>query len=228
MNQHEEAMTGGRMTAGVVRIGDTVHRPACENAAFVHRVLNHLVQKNNPHAPKYLGWDSHGREVLSYLPGSVPDNLGSFTLEQCVRAAGIIRALHDDLSDFPDCPEGQTVCHNDLSPCNFTFRSDVPAGVIDWDAAAFGDPIDDLSYAAWMWLDIGSAGNDPARVRAGILAMSEAYGLHGQRIRPKMLEQIDRVGASIFPTPEQTAATRSWTQQCRVRLLNFMQDNPDL
>ena len=36
------ALTGGRTTTGVVRIGNTVHRPISARAAFVHEVLRHL------------------------------------------------------------------------------------------------------------------------------------------------------------------------------------------
>ncbi len=223
--ENEIILTGGRVTQGVVRIGDHVHRPQCENAAFVHAVLEHLANKNISCAPKYFGADEKGREILSYMPGEVPDNLGDFSPEQCARAAGIIRRLHDALADFPGCPEGMTVCHFDLSPCNFTFGDGMPAAVIDWDAARFGHPMDDLAYAAWMWLDIGNDENDPAMVRQKIHAMRSAYGATKENeLYHRMLRQMDRVGSSIFPTEEQTLATRRWTESCRAWLIQFMKD----
>lgn len=227
--EREIPLTGGRITQGVVHIGDRVHRPQCENAGFVHDVLDHLAQKRNPFAPRFLGVDSSGREILSFLPGDVPGNLGRYTPEQCAAAARIIRALHDALRDFPGCPDGMTVCHNDLSPCNFTFIDGLPAAVIDWDAAAFGDPLDDLAYAAWMWLDIGNRGNSAEAVLQGMNAMLDAYGAPDRRdLCARMLGQMARVGAGVFPAEAQTLATRRWTEGCRRWLEDFMQTHPEL
>lgn len=225
----EILLTGGRITQGVVRIGDHVHRPQCDHAAFVHRVLNHLAKKNVPFSPRYFGTDERNREILSFMPGDVPDNLGEYTAEQCAAAAKIIRTLHDALGDFPGCPAGMTVCHNDLSPCNFTFIHCLPASVIDWDAAAFGDPLDDLAYAAWMWLDVGNDENDPTKVRSGILSMLNAYGATDRaNFCKRMLQQMARVGIGIFPTEAQTTATRRWTENCRRWLEDFMAEYPKL
>ena len=38
----EEILTGGRVTAQVVRRGEFVHRTPCKNAALVHQVLEVL------------------------------------------------------------------------------------------------------------------------------------------------------------------------------------------
>lgn len=225
----EILLTGGRITQGVARIGEHVHRPQCGNAEFVHRVLKHLEEKSIPFAPRYLGTDEKQREILSFMPGSVPDNLGEFSPEQCAAAAKIIRSLHDALSDFPGCPDGMTVCHNDLSPCNFTFIDNLPAAVIDWDACVLGHPLDDLAYAAWMWLDIGNDENDPSKVREGLLTMLNAYDAgETQGFCARMIRQMERVGSGIFPTEEQTLATRRWTESCRRWLENFMQQYPEL
>ena len=227
--QDEILLTGGRITQGVVRIGNRVHRPQCPNAGFVHAVLNHLAKRNVPFAPRFWGMDEKQREILSFMEGDVPGNLGEFSPEQCAAAARIIRALHDALAGFPGCPEGLTVCHNDLSPCNFTFVDGRPSAVIDWDACGFGHPLDDLAYAAWMWLDVGNDENDPARVHEGILAMLNAYGVSDQAgFCARMIRQMERVGRGIFPTEEQTLATRRWTEDCRRWLEDFMKQYPGL
>lgn len=226
---NEILLTGGRITQGVVRIGDRVHRPQCANAKFVHCVLNHLTEKGVPFAPRFFGADERNREILTFMEGSVPDNLGEYSADQCAAAARIIRALHEALIDFPGCPDGMTVCHNDLSPCNFTFIDSFPAAVIDWDACAFGEPLDDLAYAAWMWLDVGNDENAPAKVCEGILAMLDAYGATDREgFCARMLRQMARVGSGIFPTEEQTLATRRWTENCRRWLEGFMQKYPEL
>lgn len=227
--ENEILLTGGRITQGVVRIGDFVHRPECAHSGFIHAVLDHLAEKQSPFAPRFHGVDDKGREILSFMEGAVPDNLGEYTPEQCAAAAKIIRALHDALSDFPGCPDGMTVCHNDLSPCNFTFINDRPTAAIDWDAAAFGEPLDDLAYAAWMWLDIGNDENDPAKVFEGITAMLDAYGTTDRAsFCTRIHRQMARVGASVFPTKEQTLATRRWTENCRRWLESFMKQYPKL
>lgn len=227
--EREIPLSGGRITQGVVRIGDRVHRPQCTNAEFAHAVLAHLEGKGIPFAPRFFGLDSKGREVLSYLPGDVPRNLGIHSPEQCAQAARIIRALHDALGDFPGCPDGMTVCHNDLSPCNFTFLDGLPRAVIDWDAAAFGDPLDDLAYAAWMWLDVGNPDRAPDAVASGMAIMLHAYGAPDPaNLCARMVGQMARVGSGIFPTEAQTAATRRWTEDCRRWLEGFMREHPDL
>lgn len=227
--ENEILLTGGRVTQGVVRVGNRVHRPQCANAEFIHTVLGHLADKQIPFAPHFHGIDQSGREILTYMEGIVPGDLGKYTQQQCATAAEIIRALHDALRDFPGCPDGMTVCHRDLSPCNFTFINGHPTAVIDWDAAAFGEPLDDLAYAAWMWLDVGNDENDPSEVLSGLSAMQNAYGAPSRaELCVRMRRQMARVGASIFSTEEQTLATRRWTENCRDWLDNFMEQHPEL
>jgi len=72
---HELPLSGGRLTAGVVRVGDTVRRPTGPHSAFVHALLMHLEAVGFAGAPRLLGMDDQGREILSYLAGWVPPNL---------------------------------------------------------------------------------------------------------------------------------------------------------
>lgn len=213
----EIPLSGGRVTSGVVRIGDTVRRPLCQNSEFVHRVLRFLEPSGLPVA-RFLGIDEKGREILSFLPGKAPDNLGKFSLGQLKAAARIIRRLHDALRFFPGCASGQTVCHHDLSPCNFLFVEQQPAFVIDWDACAIGDPIDDLAYALWMWLDVGNPDFSPTEILERMEYMLDAYQLEPERrigLSLRMERQMDRVSRSLFPSPEQTKATQCWAKDCR-------------
>ena len=62
-------MRGGRITNGVVRVGDEVRRPVGRHSGFVHRVLGALERAGFDGAPRFLGMDERGRERLSYLPG---------------------------------------------------------------------------------------------------------------------------------------------------------------
>lgn len=173
----ETPLTGGRITKGVVKIDNSVHRPCCKNSAFVHAVLRWLEKKNISTAPKFLGIDGQGREIISFLDGYSPDNLGDFNNAHLYEAGKIIRCLHDALSDFPGCSLFQTVCHNDLSPCNFMFTNEIPYAVFDWDSAQIGNPSDDLAYAVWMWCDIGNEDNSPLETGKKAKIILDAYGL---------------------------------------------------
>src|SRR5947209_20283111 len=63
----EIALLGGRLTPGIVQVGDTVRRPPKGNVAFVHDLLLFLEDQGFPFAPRFLGMDEQGREILSYL-----------------------------------------------------------------------------------------------------------------------------------------------------------------
>ena len=43
--QDEVPLRGGRVTAGVVRVGETVRRPPTANSDFVKRLLRHLADQ---------------------------------------------------------------------------------------------------------------------------------------------------------------------------------------
>ena len=63
------SLSGGRLTPGIVRVGNTVRRPAKGNAAFVHDLLLFLEDQDFPFAPRFFGRDEQGRDILSYLEG---------------------------------------------------------------------------------------------------------------------------------------------------------------
>lgn len=220
----EVKLTGGRITSEVVCIGDRVHRSACANSSFVHSVLLFLEKHGVSYVPYFRGIDDHGREIIDFIDGKTPENLGVFTLEQCCQAVKMIKTLHDCLKNFPDCPAGLTVCHNDLSPCNFLFSDKRPIAIIDWDAAAFGHPLDDLAYAVWMWLDIGNDENSCSYVKNRMEAMLDTYGVPSEDrtgFGKRILTQMDRVKNGIYPTEEQARATRLWTVRCKLWFETF-------
>src|SRR6478752_1949254 len=53
----------------VVRSGQTVRRPQRPNSDAIHALLGHLEEAGFDGAPRFLGTDVRGREVLSYIPG---------------------------------------------------------------------------------------------------------------------------------------------------------------
>ena len=174
----EIPLRGGRMTPGVVRAGDTVRRPATANSGFVRDLLRHLAAKRFEGAPGYCGTDARGRDILSFVAGEVPAELGFHDDATLAAAARLIRRFHDAGADLVDTADGiEVVCHNDLSPCNFVFRDGAPVALIDFDAAAPGLRADDLGYAAWLWLDIGSDEIAPAEQARRLALFLAAYGM---------------------------------------------------
>jgi hypothetical protein len=172
---HEEPLEGGRVTPGVVRVGDTVRRPPRENSDFVRRLLTELRFDG---APEWLGTDDEGREVFSYLEGEVPPELdASYGDETLAAAAGLIRRYHDATAGSPLAGGAEVVCHGDLSPCNVVFRDGRPAAIIDFDSAAPGARLDDVGYAIFLWLNLGTDGPPPAEQRRRIELFCRAYGI---------------------------------------------------
>jgi hypothetical protein len=68
--QVEVPLTGGRVARGVVRVAETVRRPLPADPDYVHGLLLHLERCGFEGAPRFLGIDSRGREILSYIEGS--------------------------------------------------------------------------------------------------------------------------------------------------------------
>jgi len=173
---HEIALQTGRITRGVVRVGDTVRRPAKESSPFVAELLRFLEARGVSWAPRYLGQDDAGRDVLSYLPGCVPAKWRQFGDDQLSAAAVILRALHDATSGSRLAP-GSVVCHHDPGPNNFVFRGDLPVALIDFDTAAPGSALEDLGYMAWSWcLSSSPLRQDVLLQTRQVRTLAEAYG----------------------------------------------------
>jgi hypothetical protein len=170
---------GGRSTKGVVRIGETVHRPSGPWTQTVHRFLYHLRSRGFTGAPLSFGFDSQGREVLEYIPGdtlSTPqDPAGPLILvpypeawrsDAALEAAGtLIRSLHEASKGFTTenaswrlfdraMKTGEIICHADHGPWNSVYRDGLPVALIDWDSARPDEPILDLAIAAWHFVPL--------------------------------------------------------------------------
>lgn len=165
---------GGGSHSGVVRVGRTVRRSSGPWSPAVLDLLRHLEGAGLEGAPRVLGFDEQGREVLTYVEGEVGVGLPDADAgpvrdvehwvwrdEVLVELGALVRAAHDAASTFSwagrdwqlDVREPvETVCHNDLSPGNVVFRAGLPVALIDWEAAAPGPRAWDLGYAAWRWV----------------------------------------------------------------------------
>jgi len=63
-----EPLAGGRL-GGAVRVGNTVRRTAGPWTPAVHALLGHLQRVGFAEAPRALGVDDEGREVLTFVEG---------------------------------------------------------------------------------------------------------------------------------------------------------------
>lgn len=187
----EEPLGGGNMSGGVVRVGDTVRRPAGPWTPAVHALLAHLHAAGFHGAPRPLGIDDRGREVLTFIPGATawPGHFGLLDGDARLRrAVRLIRDFHGAVAGFtPPAgaawqvlfpPDGtEIIAHNDLAPWNLVVGARHWA-FIDWDTAAPGTRLWDLAYAMHGFAPLSAS---PARQRgdAGrrLRLIADAYGL---------------------------------------------------
>jgi hypothetical protein len=212
----EIPLLGGRITASVVRVGDTVRRPAKRGAVDLERLLGLLVEKSFQGAPRYLGSDAAGRVMLSFLEGEVPSDLGHFEDAQLQAAARLLRGFHDATEGSALVPAGaEVICHNDFGPPNAVFRSAMPWAMIDFDTAAPGTRLWDLGYSAFSWLDLGNADYSGAEQIRRLRVFATAYGHPGST--PELVAvhavarqtSLSRHGARIGDM-----AMRDWAALC--------------
>ena len=118
----EYPLRGGSVNT-VVRAGDTVRRrPA---GRFVHELLGFFERSGWGGAPRFLGVDERGREILSFVDGYVPwrsaDVSGVTAEASLVRVAELVREFHDLTTGTPLAGDDEVVCHNDLAPNNTVY-----------------------------------------------------------------------------------------------------------
>jgi hypothetical protein len=162
VSDHEQPLEGGNITT-VARVGDTVRRAAGSWTPAIHALLRHLEARGFDGAPRALGYDRAGREVLSYMPGqTAPASLTGIESDDVLAAiARLTRRYHAAVADFVAPADaawrftvgaprvGEIICHNDIAPWNIVFAGTRPLGLIDWDFAAPGPRAWDIAYALW-------------------------------------------------------------------------------
>jgi hypothetical protein len=166
----EQRLVGGN-TGGAVRIGDTVRRSAGPWTPSVHSLLRHLEGAGFAGAPRALGFDELGREVLSFLPGNTVGTLRPWPAwvhsdEALVQVADWLRTYHSAVADFQPPGDaswreggrwrpGLIVGHNDAAPYNASWDDDGRLlGFFDWD---FAGPVSrewDLAFTAFAWVPL--------------------------------------------------------------------------
>lgn len=200
LTEPEIPLTGGTLNP-VVRVGETVRRPAGPWTPTIHALLRHVRDRGFDLGPEPLGLDDEGREIVSYLPG---DTVGwSLPWPEPIRDEGLLEQVgaataryHRAVLDFrPPGPvpwhagraplgPAELVCHHDLAPYNVVLRDGNLAGIIDWDLAGPGRAVSDLAFVAWQWVPLHGPSvtrmlgwaRPPDRVRR-LRMLLDAYGL---------------------------------------------------
>ena len=156
MPEDEIPLTGGAQTPGLVRVGATVRRPAHARSDVVQALLRHLEAAGFDGAPRALGYDERGREVLEFVEGEVPAGPPyALSDARLLSAARLIRRFHDATVSSPLCRGQEVVCHGDLGAHNTVFRGEQAVALIDWDAGlAPGRRAVDFAHAVWCFADL--------------------------------------------------------------------------
>jgi Phosphotransferase enzyme family len=191
--EEEVPLLGGNTHDQVVRVGATVRRPTGPWTPAVHALLRHLDAAGFEGSPKVLGTDELGREVLTFVPGTVvwPDHFELVETDEALRGvAGCIRAFHDAASAFVAAKDAhwsdrgadpvgpyEMICHNDLGVWNL-IHPERGWVFIDWDLAAPGRRCWDLAWAVQtmvpLWPERGLTDDDVVR---RVRLFCSAYGM---------------------------------------------------
>ncbi len=148
--------------SAVYRRGDIVIRETGPWGETIHALLRHLEEVGFEGAPRVAGsgFESDGRETLTYIEGEVIDP-SPWTVEGAAAVGTLVRRLHDATASFrpPDDAlwppwwgrslggSERIVSHCDIAPWNIVSRRRIPVALIDWELAGPVDPLVDLAQA---------------------------------------------------------------------------------
>jgi tRNA A-37 threonylcarbamoyl transferase component Bud32 len=181
----EEALAGG-FVAGTVR------KAPPREPDLVHAVLGHFERHGWGGAPRFLGEDENGRDVLEFVEGTVPWGRAPDWVRDpgTLAAAGrLVREFHDLTAGTALAGDHEVICHNDLSPKNTVYRAGRPVTFIDWDNAAPGRRVHDVAHVCWQFAGLGPQIADAAE--AGRLAGAVVAGYRlGADDRAELVETI--------------------------------------
>ena len=218
----EQELEGGN-AGGAVRVGDTVRRATGPWTPSVHSLLQHLDRVGFVQAPKPLGIDEHGREVLSFLPGNTVGTTRPWPAwvhsdEALIQVAHWLRNYHAAVADFvpPDdavwregghWQPGLIIGQNDAAPYNAAWDDQGQlVGFFDWDFAAPVSVEWDLAFTAFAWVPLHARhvveaegftdfGDRPRRLRLFLTEYGWADGLDAflETVQARVLASADGI-----------------------------------
>ena len=168
-----ELMPAGDVTEGVVRVGSTIRRPHQRQSLAVASYLDWLEDAGFDGSPRYLGRDTEGRDVLSFVPGRCAEAEPEAWVqseELLASVARLVRRLHNAsagyvprVHPFPPRPvprrtgpqeAAELVCHLDVTPQNVVVRGGLAVGLVDFDLAGPSTALRDSYNAAMHWVPL--------------------------------------------------------------------------
>lgn len=176
----EKTLTGGFANV-VVRSGQTVRRNCGPWTPAVHALLRHLDEDGFGYAPKVLGIDDQGREMLEFIEGGVawrpwPEPL--LTDDGLRTVARMVKSLAASVESFnepagavwhggPRTDPHHVVRHGDLAPWNTLWRGGQLVALIDWDTVEPAPRLWDAAQAAWYFVPLRPVDDDAGTVPSG-------------------------------------------------------------
>jgi hypothetical protein len=240
----EIPLVGGDINV-VVRVGDTVRRPA--GPMGVRALLQWYERVGFEGAPRFLGVDEQGREILSYVEGE-PAFAPVPASDEVVEAIGrLLRRAHDAQDGFvapadaawqrheADPDRGEVIGHRDLFWTNVVFRDGLPAALIDWELAGPTTRVLEVALAATYWAGVRIDGQlikwglplDRRGERLRLLC--DAYGLDGSQRSGLLGELIEHRRGRVERgewrgvTPRHViVANLRWVEDHRAELATFL------
>lgn len=188
----EQALAGGNSLGGAVRVGETVRKPWTAATPAVIEFMA-AVRTGGVDVPEVLGRDEQGRQVQEFVSGRLAMDLGSLSVAQLARVAGIVRAIHDVSEGFVPVaaprwqpairsPGHELICHGDLAPWNLIVGERWV--FIDWDGAGPSTRLWDLAYSAQAFT-LNDPDAAPVQAAGKLAAFIDAYGA-GEQLREEL------------------------------------------
>ncbi|MGN8647525.1 phosphotransferase [Gracilibacillus sp. HCP3S3_G5_1] len=210
-HKNEKILSGGNVS-NVYRSGNTIRRELKKDSPKIHNLLKHLETKGFSYAPRFLGVDEKGREILSFIEGEA----GNYPLKEymwadevLVEIAKILRLYHNSVSDFSydswqpidNTPQPfEVLCHNDFAIYNIIFHHERPIGIIDFDVAGPGPRLWDMAYTLYTCVPLSRfylsekgekvyyhSSQHANRIKERVRIFFEAYG---ERMEEEYLEMV--------------------------------------
>ncbi len=221
-----QRLAGGR-DAGAELVDGTVRRPVRPWTRTVHALLRHLEHRGFAGAPRALGFDDRGREVLTHLRGETVghrepwpawthstralDDVGRWLREYHVAVADCVPAVDAVWREGRQWTPGLIIGHGDPAPYNAVWTGKGLVGLIDWDNAGPVHADDDLAWVAFSWTPLHAAEvveregfTEFSARRERLERLLRAYGWSGTT--DQMLTRVDAPLRDQVATMRVTAA----------------------
>lgn len=238
------------------RRGSIVTHPAQPWTATNHAFLRHLAENGFAEAPRVVGFDDSGNELLEWIDGEMFPHTVWPNPEQSLHDVGnMLRRMHEIGRQFREPDDavwmpwslhttgpGTVISHGNIAPWHVVFRDGRPVGLIGWEFSGFVDPVEEVAVTGWYCAqlfddDVARRQHLPAApIRARWFhAFLDGYGLP-QRSRVGLVDRIVRFAIKDNGwyarmqgfRPGDTSAEGLWTLTWQSRAALWTLENREL